>query len=152
MSLSKPDTPFQIVPDLLHDARINYKPWLACIFAIAASQCQTQFDSGCLFMVMTDAEYAAFPLHVDAGGQAIQRPTVVPPVLPPIDANGMLRDGFNRALAHHEAWITVRATYWPRSLNLCCHKIRWLCAIPNMLFCSSPSPTFLLTSRRSMGR
>ena len=109
MSLSKPDTPFQIVPDLLHDARINYKPWLACIFAIAASQCQTQFDSGCLFMVMTDAEYAAFPLHVDAGGQAIQRPTVVPPVLPPIDANGMLRDGFNRALAHHEAWVTVRA-------------------------------------------
>ena len=101
MSLSKPDTPFQIVPDLLHDARINYKPWLACIFAIAASQCQTQFDSGCLFMVMTDAEYAAFPLHVDAGGQAIQRPTVVPPVLPPIDANAMLRDGFNRALAHH---------------------------------------------------
>ena len=109
MSLSKPETPFQIVPDLLHDARINYKPWLACIFAIAASQCQTQFDSGCLFMVMTDAEYAAFPLHVDASGNAIQRPTVVPPKLPPLDAPAMLRDGFTRALAHHEAWVTVRA-------------------------------------------
>ena len=46
---------------------------------------QTQFDSGCLFMVMTDAEYAAFPLHVDASGNAIQRPTVVPPKLSPID-------------------------------------------------------------------
>jgi hypothetical protein len=34
---------------------------------------------------------------------------VVPPVLPPIDANAMLRDGFNRALAHHEAWVTLRA-------------------------------------------
>ena len=86
MSLSKPETPFQITPDLLHDARINYKPWLACIFSIAASQCQTQFDSGCLFMVMTDAEYAAFPLHVDASGNTIQRPTVVPPKLPPLDA------------------------------------------------------------------
>lgn len=86
MSLSKQDdTPFQITPDLLHDARINYKPWLACIFSIAASQCQTQFDSGCLFMVMDNAEYAAFPLHVDAGGNAIQRPTVVPPKLPPLD-------------------------------------------------------------------
>ena len=109
MSLSKPNTPFQIIPDLLHDARINYKPWLACIFSIAASQCQTQFDSGCLFMVMDNAEYAAFPLHVDAGGNAIQRPTVVPPKLPPLDAPAMLRDGYTRALAHHEAWVTVRA-------------------------------------------
>jgi hypothetical protein len=52
MSLSKPETPFQIFPDLLHDVRINYKPWLACIFSIAASQCQTQFDFDCLFMVI----------------------------------------------------------------------------------------------------
>jgi hypothetical protein len=98
MSLSKPKTPFQIVPDLLHDARINYRPCLACIFAIAASQCKTQFDSGCLFMVMTDEGYAAFPLHVDAGGNAIQRPAVISPVLHPLDANAMLRDG-----------VTVRA-------------------------------------------
>jgi hypothetical protein len=97
---------------------------------LAVSQCQAQFDSGCLFMVlvMTDAEYTAFPLHVDAGENAIQRPVVVPPVLPPLGANVMLRDGFNRTLAHHEAWVTV-----PRS--------------PTCFFCSSPSQPFLLTSR-----
>ncbi len=59
---------------------------------------------------MADEEYAAFPLHVDAGRNAIQRPAVVPLVLIPLDANAMLRDGFNRALAHHEAWVTVRTT------------------------------------------
>jgi hypothetical protein len=37
MSLFKPETPFQIVLDPFDDVRINYKPWLACIFAIAAS-------------------------------------------------------------------------------------------------------------------
>jgi hypothetical protein len=101
MSLSKLETPFQIVPDPLHDARIHYK--LACIFAIVASQCQTQFDPGCLFMVMTNAEYAA------GGGNANQRPVVVHPILPPLDANAMLRDGFNRALAHYDALVTVGA-------------------------------------------
>jgi hypothetical protein len=45
MSLSKPDTLSQIVPELIHDARINYKPWPACIFAIAASQCQSSAES-----------------------------------------------------------------------------------------------------------
>jgi hypothetical protein len=60
-------------------------------------------------MVQTDAEYAAFPLHWDAGGQAIQRPAVEFPPIPPHDAPAMIRDGYIRALAHHEAWVTVRA-------------------------------------------
>ncbi len=69
------------------------------------------------FMVMTDEEYDAFPLHVDAAGHAIQRPAVVPPVLPPIDANAMLRDGFNRALTHHDR--EPRATGYRASYAIC---------------------------------
>ena len=123
MSFSKPETPFQIVPDLLHDARINYKPWLACIFAIAASQCQTQFDSGCLFMVMTDTEYAAFPLHVDAGGNAIQRPTVVPlnfPQLMPLPCSVTGIPGLSHTT---RLGLPYELNCWLRPLNLCCHKI-----------------------------
>jgi hypothetical protein len=154
MSLSKSETSFQIVPDLLHDARVNYTPWLACIFANAASQGQTQSDSGCLFMVIADEEYAAFPLHVDAGGNAIQRPAAVPPVLPPLDTNAMLRDGFNRALAHHEAWVTVRAKLLAAVIKsvLLPQDLMALRDPQHAFFCFSPSQPFLLTSRRYMGR
>jgi hypothetical protein len=118
MPLSKPETPFQIVPDLLHDARINYKPWLACIFSIAASQCRTQFDSGCLFMVMTDAEYAAFSLHVDASGNAIQRPTVVPPKLPPLMPLPCSVTSIPGLSHTTRLGLQYELNCWPRPLNL----------------------------------
>ena len=110
MSLSKPQSsPFEILPDLHHEPRVRYPAWKAAIFELAILQCQTQHVSGCLFMVQTDAEYDAFPLHWDAQQQAIQRPAVAFPTIPPHDAPAMIRDGYTRALAHHEAWVTVRA-------------------------------------------
>ena len=110
MSLSKAlSSPFEIHPDLHHEPRVRYPAWKAAILEIAILQCQTQHVSGCLFMVQTDAEYAAFPLHWDAGGQAIQRPVVEFPTIPPHDAPAMIRDGYTHALAHHEAWVNVRA-------------------------------------------
>jgi hypothetical protein len=60
-------------------------------------------------MVQTDAEYAAFPLHWDAGGQAIQRPAVKFPPIPLHHAPATICDGYTRALAHHDAWVNVRA-------------------------------------------
>jgi hypothetical protein len=91
---------------------------------------------------MTDEEYAAFPLQVDAGGNVIQRPAVVPSVLLPLDANAMLRDGFNLAFAHHEAWVTVRAkllaavikSVFPLTLRLSCLPLCW----PVLAYSSSP--------------
>jgi hypothetical protein len=65
--------------------------------------------AACSWLLTEDAEYAAFPLHVNASGNAIQRPTVVSPKLPPIDAPAMLRDGYTRALVYNDAWVTVRA-------------------------------------------
>ena len=65
MSLSKDvSSSFLIAPDLLHDSRANYLPWKAALFKIAASQLPTLFVSGCLFLVQTQQEYDAFPLHI----------------------------------------------------------------------------------------
>jgi hypothetical protein len=77
MSLSR-DIPssfhFHIVPDLLNDPRTNYRlPWKAALFKIAASQLPTLFVSGCLFLVQTQLEYDAFPLHI-VSGNVIAKP------------------------------------------------------------------------------
>jgi hypothetical protein len=94
---------------------------------------------------MPDAEY-------DAGGNAIQRPAVVPPVLSPLDANAMLRDGF----AHHEAWVTVRAKLLAAVIkSVLPHDLmHGFARSPTRFFAPHPpSPSyFLLTSRRYMGR
>ncbi len=92
MSLSKPQSsPFEILPDLHHEPRVRYPAWKAAIFELAILQCQTQHVSECLFMVQTDAEYDAFPLHWDAQQQALQRPAVACPPIPPHDAPAMIR-------------------------------------------------------------
>jgi hypothetical protein len=79
MTLSK-DVPssflFLIAPDLLHDPRANYLPWKAVLFKLAASQLPTLSVSGCLFLVQTQPEYDAFPLHV-VSGNVIAPPSFV---------------------------------------------------------------------------
>jgi hypothetical protein len=109
MSLSK-DVPssFIIAPDLLHDPRANYLPWKAALFKIAASQLPTLFVSGCLFLVQTQPEYDAFPLHV-VSGSVIAPPTLIPPTPPVAGDTTLQREAFARALASHEALVLVQA-------------------------------------------
>ncbi len=109
MSLSK-DVPssFLVAPDLLHDPRANYHPWKAALFKIAASQLPTLFVSGCLFLVQTQPEYDAFPLHV-VSGSVIAPPTLIPPTPPVAGDTTLQREAFARALASHEALVLVQA-------------------------------------------
>ena len=108
MSLSK-DVPssFLIAPDLFHDPRANYLPWKAALFKIAASQLPTLFVSGCLFLVQTQPEYDAFPLHV-ASGRVIVPPTLVPPTAPVAGDTTFQRETFARDLASYEALVLVK--------------------------------------------
>ena len=109
MSLSR-DIPssFQIAPDLLHDPRANYLPWKAALFKIAASQLPTLFVSGCLFLVQTQPEYDAFPLHI-VSGSVIAPPTLAPPTPPVAGDTTLQRETFARDLASYEALVLVQA-------------------------------------------
>ena len=109
MSLSR-DIPssFQIAPDLLHDPRANYLPWKAALFKIAASQLPTLFVSGCLFLVQTQPEYDAFPLHI-VSGSVIAQPTLAPPTPPVAGDTTLQRETFARDLASYEALVLVQA-------------------------------------------
>ena len=109
MSLSK-DVPssFLIAPDLLHDPRANYLPWKAALFKIAASQLPTVFVSGCLFLVQTQQEYDAFPLHI-VSGNVIPAPKLTPPTAPVAGDTTLQREAFARDLASYEALVLVRA-------------------------------------------
>ena len=112
MSLSK-DVPssFLITPDLLCDSRVRYTPWKAAIFKLAAAQLRSQFPSGCLFLVQTQAEYDAFPLHTDTSGHLIPRPVLVlvPPSLPKASDTVIARETYTRDLAQYVAWVEVQA-------------------------------------------
>ena len=109
MSLSK-DVPssFLIAPDLLHDPRANYLPWKAALFKIAASQLPTVFVSGCLFLVQTQQEYDAFPLHI-VSGNVIPAPKLTPPTAPVAGDTTLQREAFARDLASYEALVLVQA-------------------------------------------
>ena len=109
MSLSR-DIPssFHIVPDLLNDPRTNYLPWKAALFKIAASQLPTLFVSGCLFLVQTQPEYDAFPLHI-VSGNVIAKPTLAAPTPPVAGDTTLQRETFARDLASYEALVLVQA-------------------------------------------
>ena len=108
MSLSR-DIPssFHLVPDLLNDPRTNYLPWKAALFKIAASQLPTFFVSGCLFLVQTQPEYDAFPLHL-TGTRVTPRPTVTAPTPPVAGDTTLQRETFARDLASYEALFSCR--------------------------------------------
>ena len=109
MSLSR-DIPssFHLVPDLINDPRTNYLPWKAALFKIAASQLPTFFVSGCLFLVQTQPEYDAFPLHL-TGTRVTPRPTVTAPTPPVAGDTTLQRETFARDLASYEALVLVQA-------------------------------------------